>query len=83
MKKILVLSLCVFFSIEKSQGAVHEFIGSATFLKQDPKASSQPVQGKKKKNKRTKKTEQNEMIDKKISISDENQPVNKGKSKKK
>lgn len=83
MKKILVLSLCVFFYVEKSQGAIQEVIEGTTFLKQDPKASSQPIQKKKKKNKRTKKVEKKEMIDQKISISDENQPVNKRKTKKK
>ena len=82
MKKIIVISLCVFLYSAQGKSEVLDQTSSKITIKQDPKSGTQVSNSNKKKTKKTKKTEQNEMLDKKISISDENQPINKGKSKK-
>jgi hypothetical protein len=82
MKKIILLSLCVFLYSEQAKSEVLDLTSGNSIYKQDPKGGTQTSHSVKKKSKRNKKADQNEMLDKKISISDENQPINKGKSKK-
>lgn len=82
MKKIILFSLCLFLYSGQVKSEVLDLSFGKSIFKQDPKANVQVSSSKKKKNKKHKKSDQNEMLDKKISISDENQPINKGKSKK-
>ena len=79
MKKIILLSLCTFLFTEYGQSEILSLNNKETLLKQDPKNKNQTISKNKQKNK---KTEKKEMLDKKISISDENQPINKSKTKK-
>jgi hypothetical protein len=79
---VLLMSLNFSFSNEMKTTSVEnpELSFNENFIN-----NAQPELKKKKKKKRTsvKKTETQKMIDNKISISEENQPVNKNKKKKK
>lgn len=75
MRKLILLTFGILLFVEYGQTEVLVQSNSESVLKQDPKTKNQNKQ-------KTKKSEKKDMLDKKISISDENQPINKSKTKK-